>query len=269
MKIAIVVPTYNEIGNIPLLVESLFAVQIPFDLLVVDDNSPDGTGALLESLRPIYPPLRVIHRSGKAGLGTAYREAFYALLKESKESYDLFITMDADLSHSPESVPHLVRAAEGAELVIGSRYIPGGEIVNWSSGRQTLSRVANCIARRMLGLKAVDITSGFRCYHRELIAALERLDLRSNGYSFQIETAYYTQTLGFRTREVPIVFRDRVQGTSKMTRAEVVEGMRILRRLWCHRIAGRGANDRMRLEREGVLPQGGTASSTRGNDLPS
>ncbi len=251
MKTVVVIPTYNERDNIQPLIERLLALPIGADIFFVDDGSPDGTGELLESLRRTRPRLRVLHRPGKLGLGTAYRHAFHVLLKDP---YDRFISMDADLSHSPESIPYLLRACEDADLVIGSRYLPGGGTRNCSMTRRMLSRVANRVARGMLGLKTQDATAGFRCYRRELIAALNRLDVRSNGYSFLVEMTYYSQAMGFRVIEEPILFDDRVHAKSKMSRLEIVRAARTLLRLWFHRITGLGSRDRMRLAGEGLGP---------------
>ena len=251
MKTVVVIPTYNERDNIRPLIERLSALPIELDLFFVDDGSPDRTGDLLESLRTTYPRLRVLHRPSKLGLGTAYRHAFHNLLKEP---YDRFISMDADLSHRPESISDLLRASEDADLVIGSRYVPGGGTRNCSVVRRLLSRVANRVARGMLGLKAQDATAGFRCYRRELLAALDRLDVRSNGYSFLVEMTYYSQAMGFRVREEPILFEDRVHARSKMSQIEIVRAVRTLLRLWFHCITGRGSRDRMRLAGEGLGP---------------
>lgn len=251
MKIVVVIPSYNESDNIRPLVERIFALPIEVDLFFVDDGSPDGTGELLESLRTTYSHLRVLHRPGKLGLGTAYRHAFHILLKEP---YDRFISMDADLSHRPESIPDLLRASENADLVIGSRYQPGGGTRNCSLARRLLSRMANRVACGTLGLKAQDATAGFRCYRRELLAALDRLDVRSNGYSFLVEMTYYSQAMGFRVREEPILFEDRVHAKSKMSRIEIVRAIRTLLSLWFHRVIGRGSRDLMRLAGEGLGP---------------
>jgi len=251
MKAVVVIPTYNERDNIRPLVERLFALPIELDLYFVDDGSPDGTGEFLESLRVIYPRLRVLHRPGKLGLGTAYRHAFHVLLKEP---YDCFIEMDADLSHRPELIPDLLHLSADADLVIGSRYVPGG---GWSRGpfaRLLLSRMANHATRWILGLRARDATAGFRCYRRELLAALDRLDIRSNGYSFQVEMTYYSEAMGFRVQEEPILFEDRVHAKSKMSRLEIARAARTLLRLWLHRLTGRGSRDRMRLAGEGLGP---------------
>jgi dolichol-phosphate mannosyltransferase len=251
MKTVVVIPTYNERGNIQSLVSRLLALPLELDLFFVDDGSPDGTGELLESLRESQPRLRVLHRPSKLGLGTAYRHAFHVLLKDS---FDRVVSMDADLSHSPESVPALLKASEGADLVIGSRYLRGGDTRNCSVGRKLLSRTANRIARLMLGLTVQDATAGFRCYRRDLLAALDRLDVRSNGYSFLVEMTYYTQAMGFRVREEPILFQDRLHARSKMNRLEILRAVRTLVRLWLHRVTGRGSRDRMRLAGQGLGP---------------
>lgn len=241
MKAVVVVPTYNERGNIQPLVERIFALPLEVDLFFVDDGSPDGTGALIESMRAAYPRLRVMHRPGKLGLGTAYRQAFHELLKEP---YDRLLSMDADLSHPPEAIPTLLRASDDADLVIGSRYVRGGGTRNCSFSRRLLSRVANGLARGLLGLAAADVTAGFRCYRRELLAALDRLDVRSNGYSFLVEMTYYTQAMGFQIRETPILFEDRVRAKSKMNRSEITKAVATLFHLGRHRLSGQGTPGR-------------------------
>lgn len=239
MRTVIVIPTYNERENILSLVERCVALPLRPDLYFIDDNSSDGTGELLESLRSTYPCLRVMHRSGKLGLGSAYRQAFRLLLQES---YDRYVAMDADLSHRPESIPDLLRASNEADLVIGSRYCLGGATKNWPAVRQLLSRTSNTIARGLLGLKVMDATAGFRCYRPELLAALDRLDIRSNGYSFQVEMTYYSERMGFRVREEPILFEERVRDTSKMSRSEIALAMYIVCRLLAHRFFRRAGS---------------------------
>ena len=237
MKTVVVIPTYNERENIPSLVERILSpATARLDLFFIDDASPDGTGQLLNTLSAMNPRVRVLHRPSKLGLGTAYRQAYRLLLKEG---YTRFVQMDADLSHQPEAIPALLDAAEAADLVIGSRYCAGGVSKDGSVGRWALSRGANRLSRLMLGLVVEDSTAGFRCYRRELLAVLDQLDIRSSGYSFQIELTYYSQLLGFRVREVPITFEKRVHAKSKMSRLEVSSAMKTLARLWLHRASGR------------------------------
>lgn len=235
MRTVVVIPTYNERMNILPFIERCMALPIPLDLFFVDDGSPDGTGEYLESLRSTYPCLRVMHRPGKLGLGSAYRQAFRVLLAEP---YDRYVAMDADLSHPPESIPDLLLASAEADLVIGSRYIEGGACSNWSAARLLLSRTANNMARALLSLNVMDATAGFRCYRRELLDALNRVNVRSNGYSFQIEIAYYSQLMGFRLKEVPIVFEERVRAKSKMSHSEITGAVQTLTQLFLHRCSG-------------------------------
>jgi glycosyltransferase involved in cell wall biosynthesis len=237
MRAVVVIPTYNERDNIAPLVARLTALAgpevpgglaMPLDLFFVDDNSPDGTGQLLESMRAGTPNLRVLHRSGKLGLGTAYRTAFRQLLAEG---YDRLLSMDADLSHAPESIPALLQASEEADLVVGSRYVAGGGTQACSAARRALSQTANAGARLLLGLTLRDATAGFRCYRRDLLADLDRRDIRSNGYSYLLEMSYYAQRLGYRLCEVPIRFDNRVHAQSKMSRKEIWLASRTLFRL--------------------------------------
>lgn len=238
MKTVVVIPTYNERENILPLVERILALPVPADLFFIDDGSPDGTGRLIETLATTNPRVRVLHRPGKLGLGSAYRQAYRGLLKES---YDRFVAMDADLSHQPEVIPVLLDAAQEAALVIGSRYCSGGGSKNWSPARRLLSRSANLLSCKLLGLKVWDATAGFRCYRRELLQLLDQLDVRSSGYAFQVEMTYYSQWLGFQMREVPITFEERSQAKSKLSRSEILAAMRTLARLWLHRVSGHGA----------------------------
>jgi len=232
MKTVIVIPTYNELENIPILVHRLTTLAIPLDLFFIDDNSPDGTGDLLDTLRGKHPCLRVMHRSKKTGLGSAYREAYRHLLQES---YERFIAMDADLSHQPEAIPDLIRASTEADLVIGSRYCAGGQTKHWPLGRRILSRTANQLAKNLLGLDVEDATGGFRCYRRALLSALNEGDVQSEGYAYQIEMTYLTKFFGFRIQEVPIIFEERLYATSKICSSEITLAMKTLMRLRVHR----------------------------------
>ncbi|KPL82385.1 glycosyl transferase [Thermanaerothrix daxensis] len=215
MRLTLVIPTYNEAENLPLLAETLFALPLPdLRLLVVDDASPDGTGQIAEGLNERWPGrVRVLHRPGKLGLGTAYIQGFRLAMEEA----DAVGQMDADFSHPPAKVVELVTALETCDLAIGSRYVPGGSLdERWPFWRRWLSGFGNAYARVILGLPVRDATGGFRLWRRE---ALERLPLervRSNGYVFQVEMAYLAYLHGLRIREIPIHFADRRWGQSKM-----------------------------------------------------
>ena len=231
----VVIPTYNEYHNIRPLVDRILALPLPLDLFFVDDASPDGTGRLLDEVCGGLPGSRVLHRPGKLGLGTAYREAYRSLLKED---YSHFLQMDADLSHRPEDIGRLIQSAMDADVVIGSRYCPGGRSQNWSLGRRMLSRTANTASGRLLGLAVKDSTSGFRCYRRAVLECLDLLDIRANGYAFQIEMACYSQWMGFRILEIPIIFNDRRHAKSKMSYREISGAASTLARLSAQRLFG-------------------------------
>lgn len=230
MKALVVVPTYDEIDNIVELVARTLAVP-HVDLLVVDDGSPDGTGERADELARDEPRLRVLHRPSKSGLGSAYRDGLGLGLDEG---YDALVEMDADLSHDPGVLPDLIAALRDHDLAIGSRYVPGGGVANWPWHRRLLSAGGNLYVRLLTGLPVRDATSGFRAYRAEVLQAIGLRQLRSEGYSFQLETALKTWRIGFATTEVPIVFVERVAGASKISRAIVVEAMlRVL--LWAVR----------------------------------
>jgi len=224
LRAVVVVPTYNEAENIRRLVEEVLRLD-GYDLLIVDDNSPDGTGQIAEGLRLRWNGrLDVLHRQGKSGLGTAYVAGFKRALERG---YDYIFEMDADFSHDPADLPRLLAAAQShdADLVLGSRYVPGGGTVNWSFLRKLISRGGSLYARLILGVPVNDLTGGFKCYRRQ---ALERLDLghvQASGYSFQIEMTYRCFQQGMRVVEVPIVFVDRQIGQSKMSQRIVWEAM--------------------------------------------
>ncbi|MEZ5966639.1 MAG: polyprenol monophosphomannose synthase [Planctomycetota bacterium] len=208
----VVMPTYNERDNLERVVADILA-YLATDVLVVDDGSPDGTGAIADRIAAGDPRVAVLHRQGKQGLGTAYIAGFRHAIAHG---YDLVFEMDADFSHPPWDLPRLAAAARDAELVIGSRYVTGGSTVGWDFKRRMLSRGANFYARTVLGMATRDITAGFRCYQ---VAALARLDLEAvaaHGYAFQIEMAFRMARAGFRVLEVPIHFTDRRVGQSKM-----------------------------------------------------
>lgn len=235
LRAIVVIPTYNERDNVAPLLARLSAIPNPPDLFFVDDASPDGTGELLESLRATHPNLRVLHREGKLGLGTAYRTAFRQLVQEG---YDCLLSMDADLSHPPEAIPAMLAASQEADLVVGSRYAPGGGTQNCSLARRLLSLGANAGARLLLGLSLRDATAGFRCYRRDVLADLDRRDIRSNGYSYLLEMSYHAQRSGYRLAEVPIRFDDRVHAKSKMSRREIYLAAKTLLRLASDRLFG-------------------------------
>ncbi|MEO8706526.1 MAG: polyprenol monophosphomannose synthase [Kofleriaceae bacterium] len=219
----IVVPTYNEVDNVRGIAERLLAALPGTDLLFVDDNSPDGTGALLDELAAGEPRLHVMHRAGKLGLGTAYIEGFTWGLARS---YQYLFEMDADGSHDPIYLPTMLALAEdGADLVVGSRYVPGGGTANWGIGRKIISRGGGLYARTILGVDVRDLTAGFVCWRRAALEAIDLQTITSNGYSFQIEMKYRALNRGLRIVETPIVFVDRRVGQSKMSRAIFLEAL--------------------------------------------
>ncbi len=220
MKSLIVIPTYNEYDNISELITDVLNMIPAADLLIVDDNSPDGTGQLVEDIRARDSRVHVIHRPGKLGLGTAYVLGFHYAIDHD---YDLVFEMDADYSHDPKYLPDFFEAASSADLVIGSRYIRGGGTPNWSALRKFVSGGGNTFARIMLGIPTHDCTGGYRCYRTEALRKLDLDRVRAQGYAFQVEMAYVFWKRGYRVTEVPIVFMDRRVGTSKMSRKIFVE----------------------------------------------
>ena len=225
----IIIPTYNERENLKSLCDQVLTALPSADLLIVDDNSPDGTGQLADQMATENPRINVLHRSGKLGLGTAYIAGFhYALSK----GYQFVFEMDADFSHDPVYLPALLGAAkDGAGVVIGSRRVPGGGTENWGLGRQLISAGGSLYARTILGLDVRDLTSGFKCFRREVLAAIDLDAVRSNGYSFQIEMTYRAVRKGFSVAEVPIIFIDRRAGQSKMSSKIFAEAMGMVWRL--------------------------------------
>lgn len=220
MKTLVIIPTYNEVENLPLLLEETFSYAPQVDLLIVDDGSPDGTGELAEEIRRRDARVHVLHRPGKLGLGTAYVAGFqYALA----QGYDAAFEMDADFSHDPRSLPDFLRAIERADVVIGSRYIPGGSTPNWSFMRRLISGSGNIFARFMLGIPVRDCTSGFRCYRRNVLQSLDLEAIQSQGFAFQVELTYRAMQQGFRMIETPITFVDRRLGKSKMSHKIIIE----------------------------------------------
>lgn len=225
-----IVPTYNERENLPHLVRQLRSLPGDLHVLIVDDNSPDGTGALADDLAcHDADGVAVLHRSGKLGLGTAYKAGFaYGLGR----GYRYLCTMDADFSHNPADVPALLdKAQSGFDMVVGSRYVPGGSVVGWPWPRKLTSAVANRLAHLFLGVATRDCTAGFRCYHRIVLETIPLDTIFSGGYSFLIEMAFLCQEAGFRIGEVPITFINRTQGTSKISKVEIYRAMYTLLRL--------------------------------------
>lgn len=221
MKTLIIIPTYNEYDNLRPLLEQIFTYAPASDILIVDDNSPDGTGELADEISAQNPRVHVMHRAGKLGLGTAYIAGFkYAV----EHQYDAAFEMDADFSHDPRYLPDFLRAIESADLVIGSRYVKGGGTPNWSLLRRFISGGGNIFARVMLGIPVHDCTAGFRCYRREVLESIDLDTIESQGYAFQVELAYRVFKRGFKIVETPIIFLDRRVGKSKMSRAIFLEG---------------------------------------------
>jgi glycosyltransferase involved in cell wall biosynthesis len=222
VRALVVIPTYNEADSVVEVLDRVLAADPRVDVLVVDDGSPDGTAKLVEDRAADEPRVHLMERSGKQGLGAAYRAGFAWGLARG---YDALVEMDADLSHPPERLPALLDELDGADLVIGSRYVPGGRTVNWSRAREAISRGGNAYVRLALGMPVHDATAGYRAYRREVLEALPISAVRSNGYCFQIETAHRTWQEGFRVVEVPITFTERVAGVSKMSRQIVAEAL--------------------------------------------
>jgi dolichol-phosphate mannosyltransferase len=221
-RVLVIVPTYNESENIDALIDAVMALDDSFDLLIVDDGSPDGTGEKAQRRAERSERIHVLRRDRKQGLGRAYISGFSWGLKQN---YAALVEMDADFSHDPAVVPTLAGALGEADLVIGSRYVPGGAVEGWSRGRHALSRAGNVYARWMLRFRVTDSTSGFRCYSRAVLESIDLDQVSSEGYAFQIDMTHRTANLGFRIKEVPITFRERRQGYSKMSRAIVAEAL--------------------------------------------
>jgi dolichol-phosphate mannosyltransferase len=234
-RIALVLPTYNEKENLAALVAAIRGLEAGIHTIVVDDNSPDGTGALADELARNGNDVEVIHRPAKLGLGTAYGAGFRAALAEGA---DLIMTMDADFSHDPSYIPSLLEASRQYDLVIGSRYVPGGGIRNWEAHRKALSWTANTLAHTILGLHARDCTAGFRCYHRPVLETVDLNAIRADGYSYLIEMLYHCERLGFSVGETPIIFTDRKLGQSKISRGEIFKAGGTVLRLAQDRLTG-------------------------------
>jgi dolichol-phosphate mannosyltransferase len=233
----IVTPTYNEKDNLRAFVDAVRSSLPEADIVVVDDASPDGTGAIADEIAGRDPQVTVIHRPGKLGLGTAYIQAFKAGLEKG---YDRFFEMDADLSHDVRYLPSFVAALDdGADVVIGSRNIPGGGVEGWGLGRHFISKGGSLYSRAILGLGIKDLTSGYKAFSRRALEAIDIESVHSNGYSFQIELTYRALRKGMRVKEVPIVFVDRTAGASKMSRRIFVEAVGVVWKLRAEALVGK------------------------------
>jgi len=215
-RVIICLPTYNEADTLPMMVEKLTRTLPDAQILVIDDNSPDHTGDIAKGLAREYPLLSVLHRPEKQGLGPAYIDAFKRIVAASSGP-DYIVQMDADGSHPHQCLPDMLRACQRADLVIGSRYVPGGDVKNWNLARRLISRFGSFYADFWLGLRLRDLTGGFKVWRRDILARILKFPLRARGYAFQIETTFIAARLGARIIEFPIIFTDRKIGKSKMT----------------------------------------------------
>jgi len=250
-RVLVVVPTYNELENLPRLLDRLHAAVPAADVLVVDDASPDGTGALADERAAADGRVHVLHRSGKQGLGAAYLAGFGWALERG---YDAVVEMDADGSHAPEQLPDLLTALAHADVVLGSRWVPAGSVVDWPRRRELLSRGGNAYTRAMLRLPVRDATGGFRVYRRHVLERLHLEDVSSQGYCFQVDLVRRAYRAGFTVTEVPIRFVERIAGASKMNRSIVTEA------LW--RVTQWGIRERLGLD--GTTPPAESSTSGSG-----
>jgi len=235
MKSLVIVPTYNERENLPRLLPAILGQDPSFHILVVDDNSPDGTGALVDSMAAGEPRIHAIHRDGKRGLGTAYVAGFTWALEHG---FDYVFEMDADFSHDPADLPRLLDAAMRGGAAVGSRWVSGGGTQNWSLVRTLISRGGSLYAKLILGVPIDDLTSGFKCFASYVLRDLNFGDIHSNGYAFQVEVNYRCHRLGYKIEQVPIVFVDRRVGKSKMSPWIVVEAMGVVWKLRLYGVSG-------------------------------
>lgn len=225
----VIIPTYNELENLKPIVDAVLAVDSRVDVLVCDDNSPDGTGKLADELAAKNDRVQVLHREKKEGLGRAYLAAFRWALERG---YQFIIEMDADFSHDPRFLPTLIDTAQNeADLALGSRYVAGGGTVNWGVGRQIISQGGSLYARTILGVRIRDLTGGFKCFNRRVLEGIDLNTIESSGYGFQIELTYRALKKGFTVKEIPIVFEDRRVGQSKMSRKIFLEAARMVWKL--------------------------------------
>ena len=225
----IILPTYNERENLPRMVAKLLSLPVSVDVLVVDDNSPDGTGKLADELAAQHPQIHVLHRAGKEGLGRAYLAGFQWALDRH---YEFIFEMDCDFSHDPEEIPNFLKAAENADLVLGSRYTGGVRVINWPLKRLMLSRCAGVYVWLITGMPLTDPTGGYKCFRRRALLAAGLDTVQYNGYSFQIELTHRLWRQGYQITEVPIIFTDRIDGTSKMSSHIIGEAFWMVWWLW-------------------------------------
>jgi dolichol-phosphate mannosyltransferase len=235
-KILIIIPTYNEIENIEKLIKEIYAIESTIDILIVDDNSPDGTGERVKGLKDQFNNLYLIEREGKLGLGTAYVAGFKFALQNG---YSIVFEMDADFSHDPKEIPNFLDAIKESDLVIGSRYIKGVNVVNWPLSRLLLSYFANRYTRVVTGLPLCDSTGGYKCFRRQVLEAINLEEIRSGGYSFQIEMNFKAWKKGFQLKEIPIIFIDRAVGKSKMSKQIIREAVWMVWKLKFKSLFGR------------------------------
>ena len=233
----VIIPTYNERTNIERLIPAVLAQDSSLEVLVVDDASPDGTGALVDAIARTSPRVHIVHRAGKLGLGTAYIAGFRWALERK---YDFVFEMDADFSHNPEILPEFLAKVKDADVVLGSRYQNGHvNVVNWPMSRLFLSYAANLYARAVTGLPIFDTTGGFKCFRRNVLESIDLNSVKSNGYAFQIEMSYRAWKHGFNLVEIPIIFVDRTEGESKMSKRIVREAVWMVWRLRWWSVIGR------------------------------
>ena len=228
MKTLVIIPTYNEIENIEKIISSVLSQDRRIEILIVDDSSPDGTGKTVKNLKKTENRIHILERPGKMGLGTAYVTGFKWAVKNE---YDYIFEMDADFSHDPKSLPVFLKEIENYDLVIGSRYIKGVSVINWPMSRLILSYFANKYASIVTGCPIKDLTGGFKCFRKEVLQSLNLDKIHSDGYSFQIEVDFKVYSKGFRIKEIPIIFADRTEGNSKMSKKIVWEAIFMVWRL--------------------------------------
>ncbi len=236
MKALVVMPTYNEAGNVSEMIREVLSEDPSIQVLVVDDNSPDGTGEIAEELASANARVHVFHRNAKMGLGSAYVVGFkYAL----KEGYDYVFEMDSDFSHDPREIPTFLKHIQEYDLVLGSRYVRGVSVVNWPMSRLLLSYFANLYARMVVGAPIKDLTGGFKCFRRSVLEAIDLDRIRSDGYAFQIEINYKASRKGFRIKEIPIIFVERRAGSSKMSKKIIWEAFWLVWKLRIAKLLGK------------------------------